>query len=203
MMEEFFSKEKLIENIGKINVNIALVVFLIFAAGVGLLYSAANGKMSPWALRQTIFFVSFLPASILIAVLDTNFFFKYSYVFYFIGLSLLIFVEIKGHRAMGATRWINFGLFTAQPSEIMKVCLILQLGKYFYLYDIRDIQSNRKLIIPLACFAAPALLILKQPNLGTAIILTVITFGIFFLVGVQMWKFWSIFLALVFLLPFI
>jgi rod shape determining protein RodA len=77
------------------------------------------------------------------------------------------------------------------------------LGKYFYLYDIGDIQSTKKLIIPLAYFAVPLLLILKQPNLGTAIILTIITFGIFFLVGVQMWKFWSIFFVIVFLFPFI
>jgi rod shape determining protein RodA len=203
MLKDFFLKDELLENLSKINFNMIAVFCSIFFVGVCLLYSAAGGRMSPWASRQISLFLTFLPVVFLIALVDTNLFFKYSYIPYIVGLFLLLLVEIKGHRAMGATRWINLGFFRLQPSELMKMCLILQLAKYFQIYSIKDIYSTKKLIIPLLYFSVPFLLILKQPNLGTALILAIITFGIFFLVGVQMWKFWLVLGVVIIILPFV
>ncbi|MDR0571519.1 MAG: rod shape-determining protein RodA [Rickettsiales bacterium] len=198
-----FIKEDLIDNLKNININIIVVFCSIFLVGEGLLYSAGSGGLYHWASKQLIFFIIFFLFALLIAVVDINVFFKFSYVFYFVGLLLLLIVEIKGHKAMGATRWINAGLFKLQPSEIMKVCLILQLGKIFQSYNLKDIRSNKKIIIPVLYFIAPFILILRQPNLGTALILAFITLGIFFLVGVEMWKFWVVLVVSVVLLPFV
>jgi rod shape determining protein RodA len=203
MFLNLIRKEELFENIKRLNVNLIGGFSLIFLCGICLLYSVSGGNMFPWAIKQIMFFLIFMPLSIFIAVADTNILLKRSEIIYAIGVALLLFVEIKGHRAMGATRWINLGLFKIQPSEIMKLCLIIQLAKYFYIHDYKDIKNTKKLIIPLLYFVVPFILILKQPNLGTALILAAITCGILFLVGVQIWKFALVFLTILLLLPFL
>lgn len=198
---EYFTKDDIFEKLARIDKNIILLFFILFCVGLAMLYSTGGGNIRPWALKQTIYFVALFPVAIFIAITPINLLFKFSTFFYFVGVALLVFVEVKGHRAMGAQRWINLGLFKLQPSEIMKMCLILQLGKYFFMLNTDEIKSTKKLIKPIIYAAIPILLILKQPNLGTALILSAITIGIFFLVGVQVWKFILCFVVVLCLVP--
>lgn len=182
-------KTIIFEKLQKLNWNLVLIFCLLFFCGITMLYSAGGGNMDPWAKKQLIYFLVFFPSVFGIALININFWFKTSYLIYFGGVFLLLLVEIIGHKSMGATRWINFGFFRLQPSETMKIALIVGLAKYFFRRDLSEIRQTKYLIVPLIMFIIPFCLILNQPNLGTALILFFITGIIFFCSGVQIWKF--------------
>ncbi len=188
-INDYFSKNITLEKLLIINKNLLLIVCGIFFCGLILLYSAGNGEIKGLVTRQLVYFLVFFPVCIIIAIINIQFWFKNSYIIYFLGLSLLILVEIIGHKSMGATRWINLGIIRIQPSEVMKICFILALAKYYFQQNLSNIKKNSNLIKPILFFIFPFALILKQPNLGTALILTTIMISILFLVGVQIWKF--------------
>ena len=164
---------------------ICLAVFI----GLGVLYSVGNGSWTPWASRQAgIFFIS-LSFLFVISFFNLRFFMKYAYVFYGIGLILLIWVAFFGKGAMGAQRWISLGFMQVQPSEVMKITLVLALARYFHGASLEQVRSIKFMIPPLLIMGIPVALILKQPDLGTAMMLVFVSFATFFLVGVQIWKF--------------
>ncbi|MDA0307035.1 MAG: rod shape-determining protein RodA [Proteobacteria bacterium] len=173
------------------NIRWLFVLVLIATAGIGfaMLYSAANGNVDPWASRHATRFGVGLMVLICVAVIDIRFWLRYAYVIYAIVLLLLGVVEIAGSLGMGARRWINFGFINLQPSELMKIAMVLALARYFHGGSIDDIRRLRFLLVPLMIVAAPAALVLRQPDLGTALILLMTGGGIFFMAGVQLWKF--------------
>lgn len=164
---------------------ITLVSFLGFL----ILYSAAKGNLEPWAIRQMLRFAVFFPIMIIIALVDIRFWLKHAYTIYALTLLLLLVVEIAGHTAMGATRWLRVGSVNLQPSEFMKLALIFALARYFHTINSEDVGRITYLVLPLFMIALPVILILKQPNLGTAFITTMISGAIFFVTGVRLWKF--------------
>ncbi|MDR3079299.1 MAG: rod shape-determining protein RodA [Rickettsiales bacterium] len=191
------------DKIMEIDRNMLMTVCTIFSLGVAMLYSIGNGSMRPWALRQTIYFILCLPFCIAIALIDINFWFRSSYRIYAAGLFLLTVVEIFGHRSMGATRWLNLGFVKVQPSEFMKICTTLALARYFFQTDLKSIRENRTLLVPALLLLVPCWLILRQPNLGTALILMAIGISIAFFVGVQLIKFVTCLLAILLVAPLV
>ena len=188
-MQYQLEKETIIGKILKLNWPLIFLIFLLSVIGLAMLYSAAGGNYKIWMLRQFIYFVVFFPVMIVIAITDVNFWFRHSYKFYFLGISLLLFVYFKGHYAMGATRWFKLGFITVQPSEIMKVFLVLSLAKYFHNIEAEEIQKIKYVAPPLFLVFLPAGLIFAQPDLGTSLILLFVGFVILFVAGVMMWKF--------------
>ncbi len=174
-----------------IEVNWGLVFVICLVAGVGfaMLYSAAGGNLSPWASRQMIRFSAGLGVMLVIALIDIRFWLRYAYLFYGIGLALLVSVEFFGVVGMGAQRWVDLGLFQLQPSEVMKVAIVLALARYFHALSMEEVGQFRWLLLPTILIVAPVTLVLRQPDLGTAILLGVVGFGIFFVAGVRLWKF--------------
>ena len=166
-----------------------LMILIVGFVGVCMLYSAGDGNWNPWALKQLFRFLCGFVVLILLAMVDIKFFMRYAYVFYFINLLLLIAVEVFGHIGMGAQRWIDLGFMKLQPSEFMKIALVLSLAKYFHSNTIKEIMTIRGIIPPILMAALPILLIFLQPDLGTALMLLFVTGAILFVVGVQMWKF--------------
>ena len=199
----YFDKRLIFNRLKNLNKGLIVTVLLIFFCGLMMLYSASGGNIKPWVIRQVIYFCCFFPVAIAIAITDIKFWFRYSNVIYVLGVFLLLLVEFMGHKSMGATRWLNLGFIRVQPSEIMKLCLILALARYFFKNNLHDIKTNKKLIIPLIMYIIPFILILKQPNLGTAVILTAIFFSTLFFVGVQIWKFVLCFIFGLCLIPVI
>ncbi len=179
----------LINKIKKLNLNLFLIVCVLFVIGLFGLYSAGSASLRPWVIKQATYFIFFCPICFAIAFIDINVWYKFSYLIYFAGLVLLFVVQIKGHKSMGATRWIDLKFIRLQPSELMKPCLILALARYFFSIELDKIQKTTSLVLPTILFFIPFILILKQPNLGTAIILLFITGTIYFCAGVQIWKF--------------
>lgn len=181
---------------------ISLIIILAFI-GFLMLYSAGGGNFRPWLIRQLLFFCLFFPLMIFIAVTDIKIWFKASYIFYAIALTLVIIVDIMGHNAMGATRWFRIGPLTIQPSEIMKVCTVFALARYFYSIEMQNIGKIKFVIIPLILITVPTVFIFHQPDLGTAAILAIVGVSILFLAGVRMWKFAVVGVGILTAIPFV
>lgn len=168
-----------------------LIIALIMAiglVGIAVLYSAAHYHWHPWALKQLVRLAVGVGAMILLALIDLRRWIMYAYPLYFASVGLLVAVEFTGKIGMGAQRWIDLYAFTLQPSEIMKLTLLLALSRYFHLCPLKEVHRFRGLIIPLVMLAVPSALVLKQPDLGTMIILAGAGLSIFFLAGLRMWK---------------
>lgn len=165
------------------------IICLIAAIGCLTLYSAAGGKLSPWALNQGIRFCMGLGIMLVAALIPPEFYYKIATPFYIITLLLLVVVEVAGHTGMGAQRWINLGFFKLQPSELMKIAIVLELARYFSITPLENIRSFKGLIIPAIIVAAPVGLIMIQPDLGTSLMILFCAVALFYLAGVQWWKF--------------
>jgi len=173
------------------HINWLFVLILCATASVGfaMLYSAASGHIDPWASRQMVRFAMGLVFMLAIAMIDVRIWLRYAYVIYGIGMVLLVAVEISGTIGMGAQRWIDLGVVTVQPSEVMKIALVLALARYFHGTSLDDVRSPVYLLIPLLLVLMPAALVLRQPDLGTALMLVLGSGAIFFTAGVRLWKF--------------
>ncbi len=178
------------------------VLLLTATAGFGfaMLYSAGgeaagSGSIDPWASRQMVRFAAGLVLMVTVAVSDIRLWLRYAYAIYLVTLFLLTAVEFGGTMGMGAQRWIDLGFISLQPSEFMKVALVLALARYFHGGDIDDVGRPLFLVVPLAIVAAPTALVLRQPDLGTAIMLLIASGAIFFLAGIRKWMFGFVALA--------
>jgi rod shape determining protein RodA len=167
---------------------VALIV-AIGLIGIALLYSAGGKSWEPWAGAQLSRFVIGLGVMMIVALIDIRIWMRIAYPLYGIMLVLLVVVEIMGHIGMGAQRWINLGFFVLQPSELMKITLVLAIAKYFHGLSPEDIGQPLKLAAPVAMVLAPVGLVLLQPNLGTAMLLLLASTVMFFVGGVRWWKF--------------
>lgn len=183
---------------------ISLVIILAFT-GFMMLYSAAGGSFRPWVIRQLGFFCFFFPLMLFIAVTDIKIWYKASYFLYLVALGMVITVNIMdqvGHNAMGATRWFRIGSLKIQPSEIMKVCTVFALARYFFSIEADNIGKIKFVIPPLIMIATPTAFIFLQPDLGTATILAMVGISVLFIAGVRMWKFASVGAIILSAIPF-
>ncbi|MBQ9235878.1 MAG: rod shape-determining protein RodA [Alphaproteobacteria bacterium] len=177
------------EKFWNISFSYVLMIMLLGAIGVIVLYSAANGSWNPWASKQLMRFCLGFAVMFALAFVDLRWFLRYAYWFYLVVLLLLVAVEIGGHIGMGAQRWINLGFMKLQPSELMKIALVLALARYFNSATLQSIESIKGIVAPAAMVMVPVVLVMIQPDLGTAIMLLLTAGAMFFAVGVQLWKF--------------
>ena len=172
-----------------INWLLVLLVTLVAAIGFAMLYSAADGSVSPWASRQMARFAIGLVMMVAIALVDVRFWLRHAYVIYALALVLLLAVEVMGTIGSGARRWVDLGFFQLQPAEVVKIALVLALARYFHGISHEDIGRPILLIPPLAMVLAPIALVLRQPDLGTAVLIAIVAMVLFFQAGVRIWKF--------------
>jgi len=174
-----------------LQINWGLVLLICVLAGIGcvMLYSAANGSMDPWAAQQAMRFGAALVIMLVVAMFDIRVWYKWTWPIFLAGVASLVAVEVMGTVGMGAQRWIDLYIMQLQPSELMKVVLVMALAKYFHGLSEADIGRPTRLVPPLILLAVPVAMVLKQPDLGTAGILIMIGGAIFFAAGVRLWKF--------------
>jgi rod shape determining protein RodA len=165
------------------------IVAAVALIGCAMLYSAAGGAQSPWAWRHGMRFGLGLGAMLVIALIDVRIWFRFAYAIYAAALLGLIAVEVMGRVSMGAQRWIDLGLFQLQPSEVMKIGLVMALARYFHSAWLEDVARPISLVMPVLLIVAPVALVLKQPDLGTAVMLGGGGVALLFLAGVRWWKF--------------
>lgn len=178
----------LIDKLYEINWGFLLLVAAIASFGFAMLYSAADGSFDPWASRQMVRFGLGMGILLVFALVDPRLWLQLAYPAYGFALVLLIAVEVAGTTGMGATRWINLGFIQLQPSELMKITLALALARYYHMLE-QDRVSHPLYMLPaLAFIALPVALVLRQPDLGTALLLSVVGVSVIFMAGLS-WRY--------------
>jgi rod shape determining protein RodA len=177
------------EKIKNLNFLIIFLLMLISFIGAAGLYSAADGSYHPWASRHLIRFYFFLFIAILISIIDIKLIYKYSYLLFFLSLLLLISVEIIGVFGKGATRWIRIFGLSIQPSELVKITIILSLAKFYHDLKFENIKKISYLFFPFLILTIPFFFVVIQPDLGTSLSILILGVFILFLAGVRLWKF--------------
>ena len=177
-------------------INWPLVVLLAAIAGVGLLmlYSVAGGSMTPWAEPQMKRFGLGLAIMFVVAMVPIWFWRNMSVMAYLIAMVLLVAVEFFGSVGMGAQRWIDLGFMRLQPSELMKIAMVMVLAAYYDWLPIKRISHPFWVLIPVFIILLPTFLVLTQPDLGTAILLVAGGGLMMFLAGVH-WAYFGTVLA--------
>jgi rod shape determining protein RodA len=179
----------LVQKFWQINWGLILLLGSVATIGFAMLYSAAGGDMQPWAVRQMMRFAAGIGIMISVAMIDTRIWMRYAYFVYGVGVLLLVWVDVAGVVGMGAQRWINLGPLSVQPSEIMKVAIVLVLARYFHGLSHEQIGRPQYLVWPLVLIGIPSALVMLQPDLGTATMLVLTGAALFFMAGVRIWKF--------------
>ena len=167
------------------------LLLITLAASIGFvsLYSAASGSMSPWAASQMAKFGVGMVGLVVTALIDIRVWMRLSYFIFGAGLLLLVYVDVHGHMSMGAQRWIDLGFLKLQPSEFMKVAVVLAFARFFHGATAEDVKNPLFLVIPLGLLVLPVALVLLQPDLGTAMMLVAVAGAMFFVAGVPYWIF--------------
>ena len=174
----FFSK------LFKINLLIIISVILLGLVGVASLYSAAGGNWDPWARNHLIRLIFGIFLMISLAFMPHKFFLKLSVISFIIGILSLILVKFIG--TGNVQRWITFGGINFQPSEAMKIALILILAKYFDHVSRIELIKLKSYILPLFLILLPGFLVISQPDLGTGLTIILLGLAILFFVGISM-----------------
>ena len=197
------TKLSLTYKLKRINYGLIILVTACCSIGFAMLYSAAGGDIEPWAQRHLVRYFVGLLGIIILGLINIRLFFKGAYIFYGVSLMLLVFVELAGEVGMGAQRWIDFGFIRLQPSELMKISVVIVLARYFHIRSFHEIGNPLHLVIPAFVVLVPVVLVIKQPDLGTAIMIALSGLVIFFIAGVRIWKFILLFLGVIALVPII
>ena len=166
-----------------------LLLLAVSATGFMMLYSVAGGSFEPWAAAQMERFAVGIVGMFFIAFIHIRFWRRVAPIAYIVSLILLIVVYFFGETGMGAQRWIDVGFMQLQPSEVMKVSLILALAMYYDWLDPDRVSRPLWVLLPLIITLIPVIFVLQQPDLGTAILLALGGGVVMFLAGVSLWYF--------------
>ncbi|MDJ0994965.1 MAG: rod shape-determining protein RodA [Dinoroseobacter sp.] len=179
-----------------LHMNWPLVLLICAVASFGflMLYSVAGGSTSPWVEPQMKRFALGLVAMFIVAFIPIWFWRNVAMLAYVVALALLVAVEFIGVVGMGAQRWIDLGFMRLQPSELMKITLIMLLAAYYDVLDIKKVSRPLWVALPVALILLPVFLVLKQPDLGTSILLTAGGGVVMFAAGVH-WLYFAVVIA--------
>ncbi|MBL4804592.1 MAG: rod shape-determining protein RodA [Alphaproteobacteria bacterium] len=180
-------EQSLLERLANLNWVLFLLITAIACVGFTALYSAAGGSASPWAAKHMTRFAVAAFGMIIIAIIDIKWWYRFTWPLYFLGFFLLLVVEIMGHVGMGAQRWIDLGFIKLQPSELMKIVVVMALARYFHTATLDDMRRIPYLVIPLLIVLAPVGLVLLQPDLGTSLMIIMAGAAMFFMAGASIW----------------
>lgn len=160
---------------------IPMCVVLLFS--VVVLFSAGNGSWQPFALSQLLKICAGMGIFFIVAFSNIKIWIKSAYSIYAIALIMVILVTFIGDVGMGAQRWLSLGFINIQPSEFIKIALVLALARYFAWQNSVELSQFKNYLIPILMLLVPFALICAQPDLGTGISLGLITVGMFYIVG--------------------
>ena len=193
----------MLEKIKKINILFIFIILLLAVIGSGALYSAAGGSFDPWAKKHIIRFCVFFILIFIVSLINLKYLYRYAYIFFILSLLLLGLVEILGTFGLGAKRWIYLYGFSIQPSELIKITLIVALARYYHDLKHEKISHIYTVIFPIIIIIIPFILIVLQPDLGTSLMFLLLGVIIMFVAGVRLWKFFSGFIILLISFPFL
>ena len=180
-------RERYDNKITQINwVFVGLLVALT-SIGIILLYSVGGMSWQPWAYKQLITFAICLILMLGLSLLDLRVWLMIAYPIYGISLLLLFAVAVHGSTHMGGRRWLDLGPIEFQPSEFMKLAIVLALARFYHGRKAEDASLSFWLLVPAAMIGLPVLLVMKQPDLGTAVLISLTGLTVMILAGLN-WK---------------
>tara|TARA_B100001996_G_scaffold117711_1_gene89092 strand:- start:37 stop:1161 length:1125 start_codon:yes stop_codon:yes gene_type:complete len=191
------------EKLKSIDYFLILLVILIGSISVFAIYSTEGGKFSYYTknhlIRLSVFFGLFL----ILSFVRISAWYRNAYLFYLLGIILLILVLFFGIAASGSKRWLDLYFLNLQPSELMKIAIIVCFARYYHSMQNADIQSYKFLLQPIILILIPCYLVINQPDLGTAILIAGSGITIIWLAGINIKYFIYSSLMLVVSLPFV
>jgi len=176
---------------------IVFIIICVACIGFSMLYSVAGGNIDPWAKSQFIRFFIGLTAMVIIAIIDVRVWMFLAYPFYIFALSMLVVVDVIGVMGNGSQRWLDLGFINLQPSELMKIALVMALARYFHCLSDDDTLKLKNLIKPIILIILPVVLVYRQPDLGTTILIAIGGITLLFAAGVRLWIFVASAVALI------
>jgi rod shape determining protein RodA len=182
------------------NFDWGLLLLVLLIAGIGVVNIASATASyalveTPYQVRQIYWIIIGLFLIVIVCSIDYHLFEDLSYWFYGISVALLLVVLLVGKSTMGATRWLNLGFISFQPSELMKIVIIMVYARYFNNSAAPGGMTVKDLFYPFLLLAVPVVFIMKQPDLGTAILVVLIAFSMILYVGVRIRTVVSLLLA--------
>jgi rod shape determining protein RodA len=180
-------RDSVLGKLKRLEWGLVFVFAMIACVGALLLYGAAGGSFEPWAGDHLIRFSLFVGVMMVVATIDVRVWYQVAYPAYVAVVILLVGVELVGKTAMGAQRWLDLGPIRLQPSEFMKIAIVMALARYYQ--DIAGARLNGLIphMIPLIMIAIPSALIMLQPDLGTALMVVGVGAGMIVLAGLSWW----------------
>ena len=178
-------------------------VFFLSIISVFIMYSTDGGEVLFHTKNHLLKLVVFFPLMIFIAFFNIKFWHNFSYIIYFIVILLLIYVSFFGIKSSGSQRWMDVYFFVLQPSELMKVAIIMCLAKYYHRLKIENVNSFTSITIVLLIIFVPVVFVIAQPDLGTSILIALSGLIILWLGGVKIKYFIYSFITFLISLPFI
>ena len=167
----YTSKYSFFDKLLAIDYFLIFIVIMIGAVSVFAIHSTEGGEFSYYTKNHLIRLVAFFVMFLFLSFIKITFWYRNAYIFYFICLFLLIIVLLFGITASGSKRWINLYFLNLQPSELMKIAIIVCFARYYHKIQSADIQSYRFLLIPITLIIIPCYLVIAQPDLGTSILI--------------------------------
>jgi rod shape determining protein RodA len=183
------AREGVLRKLLALNWSLVLLLCAVATAGFLMLYSVAGGSLGPWADAQMLRFAAGLVIMVAVGLVDIRFWRWMAPLAYAVSLLLLVAVDAMGVIGMGAQRWIALGPVQIQPSEMMKIALVMALAAYYARLPVEKVSRPVWVILPLLLILMPVGLVMEQPDLGTAILLLAGGGAVMFLAGVSLWYF--------------
>jgi len=180
-------RDRLVVKFTQIDWTFVIALCLLAGTGSLMMFSVAGSSWEPWAGAHLFRFGFCLVLMIALALFDIRVWFALAYPIYGLGLALLVAVELFGDTRMGATRWLDLGFMSFQPSEVMKVGIVLALARFYHGVSAENARLSWWLLIPAVMIAAPVLLVAHQPDLGTAMLIAMTGGAIVVLAGLS-WR---------------
>jgi len=193
----------LFQKIKNLDYILLISVILLSVLSVFVMYSTDGGEILFHTKNHFVKLAVFFPLMIFVAFFNIKFWHNFSYLIYFIVILLLIYVSFFGIKSSGSQRWMDLYLFVLQPSELMKVAIIMCLAKYFHRIKIENVNSFTSITIVLSIIIIPIIFVISHPDLGTSILIALSGLFILWLVGVKIKYFIYSFITFLISLPFI
>ena len=193
----------LFQKIKNLDYMLLISVILLSVLSIFVMYSTDGGEILFHTKNHFVKLAVFFPLMIFVAFFNIKFWHNFSYIIYFIVILLLIYVSFFGIKSSGSQRWMDLYLFVLQPSELMKVAIIMCLAKYFHRIKIENVNSFTSITIVLSIIIIPIIFVISQPDLGTSILIALSGLIILWLGGMKIKYFIYSFITFLISLPFI
>jgi rod shape determining protein RodA len=182
-------RDRLSTKITELDWRLVGLICLVAFVGTAMLYSIAGGDWQPWAVKHAIRFGALLLLMLGLAMLHPKWWFRAAYPLYGVLLLLVLMIEFTplGYVAGGARNWLNLGFIRIQPAEFMKLGLVLALARWYHSHTAQEARWSWKLLIPAAMIGVPFLLVAKQPDLGSAMVIGLTGAAVMFVAGLS-WR---------------